>query len=395
MEAVLQVGRGTAVLTSSDFVERGVRFQEDITGRTSSISTDSQSQSTISFKMPSENSASLVAAVTLKNSTDVKVQRASLPRFSWSRGLYSIVLRDFSGKLDILVLNTPNLLMEIHTPRGEQIFITSKGRYSIDASDTRVKVITHDGEAILFAPLRENNRVIPEGMEGVLFAGRNEPVISPTRPNLLENSIFVLDVPIAEQANNLPGRWGCTNLQDAAPRGNYLIDTLEGRSALRLVRADNANSHGETKCQQRFSEVGLDVTGYTFLQLETTFLVNYQSLSECGIRGSECPMMVRISYEDTNGVKQAWIQGFYYASNPSSNYPSRCDTCSQDHRQINEKVWYTFETGNLFSVISSTVRPARITAIEFYSSGHQYDLLVSEVALFAGYVDAVPDVSGQ
>jgi hypothetical protein len=394
MEAIVQVGRGTAVITSSDFSGRGVRFQEDITGRTATISTDSQSQSTLLFRL-GDADRTLFASVNLKNSTDVRLLWATFPRFSWSRQVYSVGLRDFRGKADVLVLTSQPLVLDFQTARGEQIYLTRRGRYTIEASDTRVRVVTYEGEAAILGLSQANNRLVVKGQEGVLFVGRAEPVVSPSRPNLLENSLFVLDDFLQEQPNALPERWGCTNAQDAPPRGAYQVNAWEGWRGLRLTRAENANSHGETRCQQRFSEVGLDVSGYTYLQLEATFLIHYQSLSDCGIRGSECPMMLRIAYEDVNGARQEWIQGFYYATNPSVNYPQRCETCLQDHRQINEKVWYSYETGNLFSIIPTSSRPVRIMSVEFYASGHQYDVFVSDLALFGGYVDAVPDVSGQ
>lgn len=401
MNALVQVGRGTTVITNSDFVERGVRLQEDISGRVASVSTDSQSQSLLTLRLPSRSSditEQVLMAVTLRSSTDVKLQRATVPRFDWSRGIYHVVLRDLRGKADITVLGRlpRELLIEVHTLRGETIYITQKGRYSIDVNDNRLRVVTLEGEAILLDVNRSNNRVIAKGMEGVIFSGRSEPSVVETRQNLLENGLFGLDVAIAEDSSStLPGRWGCTNLQDSLPRGNYAINMWEGRFALRLVRSDGANSHGETRCLQTFPSEGLDISEYTYLELETSFLINYQSLSDCGIRGSECPMMLRIVYTDINGVSQEWFQGFYYATIAESNFPPRCESCSQDHVKINEKVWYTFSTGNLFNIIPPSNRPTRIKTIEFYASGHQYDLYVSEMGLYAGYVDIVPEVSGQ
>jgi hypothetical protein len=43
-------------------------------------------------------------------------------------------------------------------------------------------------------------------------------------------------------------------------------------------------------------------------------------------------------------------------------------------------IWYTFESPNLFDVLKET-RPARINSIELFASGHDYESLISNVAL--------------
>ncbi|MFQ3672717.1 MAG: hypothetical protein SNJ83_03875, partial [Aggregatilineales bacterium] len=111
-------------------------------------------------------------------------------------------------------------------------------------------------------------------------------------------------------------------------------------------------------------------------------------------RGSECPLMLRVNYIDVNGSERAWFQGFYTMSNPALGYPPRCESCTQDHLQINPRVLYTYRTGNLFATIPASARPVRITSVEFYASGHQYDVLVNEIGMYVGYVDTVPDFSG-
>jgi len=188
----------------------------------------------------------------------------------------------------------------------------------------------------------------------------------------------------------LPARWGCTNIQDNTPRGDYLVQFGDGRSSIRLVRAEDASSHGETRCKQFFPEPGIYLEGYSYLELTTTFFINFQSLSECGVEGSECPLMLLMEYVDVNGNEVQWYQGFYYRDDLQIDYPLRCSSCSQDHQKINEKVWYTFETGNLFASLPADQRPAYIENIEFYASGHQYDVFVSEIALFVGLTDVVP-----
>jgi hypothetical protein len=160
-----------------------------------------------------------------------------------------------------------------------------------------------------------------------------------------------------------------------------------------LLREEGAQSHGKTGCRQEFGTSGRDVRAFTYLELQTTFLINYQSLSDCGVDGSECPVMLLLDYVDVNGIAHQWLQGFYYRHDAQIQYPATCITCGQvyqPHRLIREQVWYTFETGNLFDLLSPTERPASISRFEFYASGHQYDVFVSEVLLLAGQAEVVP-----
>lgn len=396
MEMRLAVGRGTALVINQDFAERGVRVTEDITARPVAVSMDSQSQANVSVLLPAEDGGEprLLSSITLKSSTDVRFQQAVRPRFSWTNAGYHMTMRSFFGRMDVVVTGEygRSFLMEITTVDGRLVQINGAGRYTLEATNDRVRVITYEGEAVLYSNNRSQNRIIPRGTEGVIYAERSDPTVSVTRQNIVENGLFAF-TNAPEVGVPLPGRWGCTNVQDDSPRGTYMMDNWLGRPALRLVRGQGASSHGETRCLQPISPDFQDVRGYNFLELDASFLISYQSLSDCGTRGSECPMMLRMVYEDENGIEREWFQGFYTTTNPTVSWPPRCESCTQDHLQINEKVWYTFETGNLFNIIAPALRPAKIKLIEFYASGHQYDLFVSEISLFVGYVDAVPAVA--
>ena len=107
--------------------------------------------------------------------------------------------------------------------------------------------------------------------------------------------------------------------------------------------------------------------------------------------GSECPLTLYIEYTDINGIPRELYRGFYYALDPQFDYyKALCDSCSQDHQQINEKVWYTYKSGNLFSSIPEDARPAAINSVQFYASGHEYDVFISEIGLFAGISTDAP-----
>ena len=93
------------------------------------------------------------------------------------------------------------------------------------------------------------------------------------------------------------------------------------------------------------------------------------------------------------GVEREWIQGFFSQHDAQRQYPTACVTCPQiyqPHQFINEQAWYTFETGNLFDLLIPAERPAYISRFEFYASGHEYDVFVSEVVLLGGQLEVIP-----
>jgi hypothetical protein len=142
---------------------------------------------------------------------------------------------------------------------------------------------------------------------------------------------------------------------------------------------------------QSFGQAGVEISEdiYDFLALRATFYVDFQSLAGCGTRGSECPLMLRMDYIDVEGEARQWFHGFY--AREEGDYPVRCSTCSQDHDQLNEKAWYTYESPNLLSFFKPEpdeafvpdLTPRTIVALWIYASGHQYDVWIDEVALIA------------
>lgn len=389
-----QVGKGTVVITSSDLGERGQRASEALHVLPARLSTDTLSQSTLVINTSPAPDGQFVAAVTLKNNSAVLLRRANRPRFDSSDGQYEIELSDLRGDIDIVVGDNGSrpIKLQITTWRGEKVILTKPGRYAVSASDFRVQVSNRRGEAVLWsADQKYNPLLLQAGQDGFLVAGR-PPVTAPPRINLIDHGLFVFDALNTTYDGNIrmPTHWGCANAKKDLPSGQYIVTEWKGRTSLQLLRSNNATTNGETRCKQPYFPE-LDLSGYTFLELETTFLINYQSISECGIEGSECPLMIHLVYTDTNGVSREWYQGFYALFDPLyESYKSRCASCIQDHQQINEKVWYTYESGNLFNVLPAEARPASINRIEFYASGHQYDVYVGEISLFAGSQEAVP-----
>jgi len=394
VDATVSVGRGTSVITDADVADRALRTRDILVGRPAFVSTDNQSQALLSLETIDGSDRNSIALLTLTPDTNLTINNTWQPRFEWSNGRYTVEINDVVGGIDILVPNTLDrpIFLQIRTQTGMTVHITGAGRYTLEASDSRVQITNHFGEpTVLFATDLNRNVVVGSEQVGVIVVERDTPVLTPATINILENGLFTFNQPLDSNLPPVPERWGCTNVQVELPRGEVVGDIWNNVPALRLVRGDNASTNGQTRCKHPFSGEGFDVTEFALMELETTFLINFQSLSECGIEGSECPIMLHMEYTDVNGVPREWYKGFYYNLDPQFDYfKARCASCIEDHQIIGEKTWYTYNTGNLFDIFTEDVRPARITNIEFYASGHQYDVFVSDIAMNVGIGDVSP-----
>jgi hypothetical protein len=211
-------------------------------------------------------------------------------------------------------------------------------------------------------------------------------VVQEAPTNLLRNGLFTFDIP--EGGATAPIGWGCSATAEQTPSGTYHGDEWMGRTALRLLRTEGTAT-SKTGCEQRPE---LDVSQFNYLELKSTFVLNYQSLQNCGIDGSECPLMFFIIFTDAEGITHEWSQGIFYNQVAQTSDPSVCLSCGMrsNHLPISEQVWFTYESGNLLDLFPDEQRPQYINRVQFYAKGHRYDVFVSEVALYASRLANIP-----
>lgn len=394
MPVTLQVATGTiGIVPGTDPTVVAVREDRDLTNTVTGISTDSLSQATILIRDRAEDAEadSLLAAVTLQGDTQVTFNSASHPRFEWNRNPQYVLFSELKGELDLLVSGFGDraFLMDIYsddlsTDKGVNVQIGSNGRYRLSVTEDEARVLILAGEAVAyFRDEPSRSAVVASGQELIVRIGaRSFSLRGATESVLRSGSFSLLEGSRAAAALT---DWRCSVRQRQAPPGDYSLVRFDGRVGLRLSRFSNAQSNGEARCTQTFPGEGLLVSEYDSLRVVTTFRTNYQSLSVCGREASECPLMLQISYFSENGRSlQHWFRGFYYEDDVSADARKRCDTCIEDHVDINQGVWYTFDSDNLFNLIAETERPERIKAVSFYASGHQFDTIVSEMLLLLG-----------
>jgi hypothetical protein len=134
-------------------------------------------------------------------------------------------------------------------------------------------------------------------------------------------------------------------------------------------------------------ELGLDVRDYQELRLHLATWLAFQNLRNCGSLGSECPLMVRLEYQDAAGNGHEWLQGFFYLGSDSGSIPTRCVTCGTptgNHLEIPLGRWHLYDSPNLMNLFDDAGSPpAIINAISFYASGHNFESYLTEVELQA------------
>ncbi len=143
------------------------------------------------------------------------------------------------------------------------------------------------------------------------------------------------------------------------------------------------SGHAETRITQMISQ---SVPADGWLQVRVVLRVQSQDVPLCGVLGSECPVMIKLGYEDATGAWNEWVQGFYATDDSSmSSIPPTCVTCeiSQPHIRVPAGKWYTFESANLLQDLPARglMAPRIIRSITVSASGHSYNSQVAEVAL--------------
>ncbi|MBZ0291850.1 MAG: hypothetical protein K8L99_04710 [Anaerolineae bacterium] len=335
----------------------------------------------------------MIADMTLSANASVDFRSAVRPRFDWSTSDYLIDLRNAVGELDVSVSQgiSRDVTVSIQPIEEEDIFVnlTGAGRYSVEISRSQINVYNRGGSAFIILEGRQGYS-IPINQMGVFHTDDSRVEILPGYVNLLENSGFETlnpSVGAAGSTQELLNAWICGNDPNDEPQGSYRSQLYEGRMTLRFERYQGATTHGRTFCFQSFGSNRLDVgeLNLDYLALQMSFFIHHQSLNICGVDGSECPITLRMDYIDNEGESHNWFHGFYSKKDPQSSSPVRCDSCAQEHEFINEKSWYTYNSGNLLSLFPDDQKISSIIGIWFYASGHEYDVQVEEVSLLARY----------
>lgn len=334
------------------------------------ITTDSAAEGLLTLYTP--NTATAVAWVKLYHNTQVTLVTARSPRFSLSPLPHQVTLElhalsaanatsAVEGRVRVSVAPADgrDTVMELRTPHLTAILHT--GSYEVRIRETFSELSVREGSAEVRS-LNGDSITLEGSQRTIVQAGSTSLSALPGERNLLENGNF---------SQPLEDGWVVYNQGvQQGPSGSVLQTTVAGRPAARFLR--NGVGHAEVGIVQ---QVNYDVRDFTSLVLHLSVQVVNQSLPGCGSLGSECPIIVRIDYEDIYGTDRQWYAGFYSVEHVST------DLIQPWEQQIAAQTWVTFDSGNLIEDME--VPPAVIKSVTIYASGHSFEALVTEVELLA------------
>lgn len=396
MTAIAQASRGSIGITGADLredVERGTRAL----GLNNLVRpNDQDSQGAILIQDP-YNDNTFVASVTLIGDSTASLRTALRPRFNWSnpfdqgRADYVIEFARLRGDFEVTIADDLplDLALDLYTDRTDRrvrVRLSEAGWYSIEADGNTVSVASHGGTALIYGADSSIGYSVTAGSGSIYTVDTDVIRALPREVQLLQNS-QLSPSDTGEGGTPFPANWVCSSRPDVItePRGNFSAEQLDGREVLRIIRS-GTQSPAQTGCFQGLPEgqVWQDISAYEGLSIRTSFYLNYQSLPVCGIEGSECPLMIRLDYINAAGENSFLVYGFYNVpATPEQRFPQTCANCIREHIRVQEKTWYSFDSGNILAGFLADQRPVAITQLRFYAGGHEYDVRVGRMELIA------------
>ncbi|GAB4478392.1 MAG: hypothetical protein Kow00124_22740 [Anaerolineae bacterium] len=374
LQVSLKTARGTVQVTSPTTGDAiAVTDRRDNLELNTLLQTDSTSQALVTFS--DTRTGEVIATMVLHRDSQVSITQAAAPRYGANRSPYSITVEGAAGRCETLILEQADRPLRVQVKTTHALVrADSPGQFIVDTIGEWTTVSVRSGTVEVLSLSGSTPIALDSGKRVVVGQDNEQPEIEPTARSIVSDGLF-------EQISG--AGWTFYNDAETDPPGSIYNAVIDRRPVVVFDRSQEnwpgiRLGHGETGLVQ---SIEMDVSDYPTLELRATFYVDEQSLSTCGQRGSECPMMFRIDYTDVQGGERSYITGFYALHDPAAAYPLACDTCRTDHERINPDSWYTFESGNLMERLPADLRPAYIREIKVYASGHAYKVYLSEIEL--------------
>lgn len=321
-----------------------------------------------------------LATITIANErTNLRVIDAIEPRFEGSTAASEINIQLNQGRIRVRVLGDAPPNLSVKTAYGT-VETSGAGDFSFEASEAgmTVSVLELDGQANLFSekgvvPLLTGERrsVAPDAII-------SEPLS--TSRSLLTNGSF-------EDGENGLANW--IEVSNSADEGQPISYAAVSDGNILEIRRDGVG-HADVEFRQ---VINRDVRNFSDLRLLLNVRIWKQSLDVCGFVGTECPITIRLYYEDEAGRDSQWHQGLYVTGEPSDQNPPFCTTCDPllgtlQHERLNrvgEEVVYE-SADNLMERMAledTSRRPARINALGIIAAGHSFEVDIVDIALIA------------
>jgi len=172
------------------------------------------------------------------------------------------------------------------------------------------------------------------------------------------------------------------------PAGVHQV-TEDGRTILRLVREDSGGAPADLVYRHTI-EGGFELEDVSQLSVEAVLRIDAQSLPGGGDRGEEFPLLIILTFADSDGDEFQWRVGFYaVAPDPESEAFAGAVIDPRRDKAAPLGEWVTFESGNLLDPArtgdlgATTINgfPAVLKRIEVKASGHDFDSSIDRLSL--------------
>ena len=343
-------------------VPDGVERREVLEG--SQIATDNTAQALLVISLDKAGQQVLTQLQLFPNSS-LRITYCRSPRFSFSQDFYDLNLVLEKGRVRVAATDGDRAIkVSLATPHGETYF--GDGTMDVVVRGTESQITTLSGTARVLAAGTEVSA--GAGQRVAVSAGRAPGLPVPAEQNLVSNGTFSAD---------LMSSWEkVVEIDPDHEPGEVSLTTVGERPAARFWRRAEDGAPNMIGVLQVLNQ---DVQGLDSLVLQLDVQIMNQSVPAGGWRASEYPVMVDLAYTDIYGKSLHWRHNFYWYDLPPGSTWDRPTTGSE---KIPLGVWYTFESKNLIEELRDTP-PARLNSITISARGHDYESMVSDVALVA------------
>ncbi|MBL8093530.1 MAG: hypothetical protein JNL73_05135 [Anaerolineales bacterium] len=317
-----------------------------------------------------------LAVVTLFENTSVEIVQASVPQFpSLNAQDNVIVLRVYTGRIRVTTNVNPEraTIIRVVSTVGVTEINEPGASVSVEVGAARTRTTVREGSALLLGA----NGQLPLAPDESGEIQANGQVTGPTEneKNLITNGDF---------AQALEGTWQVSAPAPGSGDPPAQVSLATGTSGLPAIRfLSRSFDYNEARVRQ---DLNLNVSDFTSLRILVDVLIHSQDLYNCGDKGTECPIMLRLVYLDENGNQQQWIQGFYGLYSPSvgKTYCADCALPRPEHEFLRLNEWTNWQSSELLQELRLVNRPMAILLyIEVTASGHSFDSEVSQIQLLA------------
>lgn len=359
--AYVQATAGTAELWLLGADEPTAVTRRRTVAEGSRIVTDATAKALLTLATD-ESGQRVVGTVQLSPNTAAGLLQARSPRFNLSGDPHRVALDLVRGRMSVASQRADGRDVRVQIATPQATIACGVGTFDVMIAGDETRVRVRSGAAQVLAEGREVT--VGKGERVSVAAGLPPELPVPDTVNLIVNGNFEPPLePLWEKSAEVkPGHEPGT--VELVPDGR--------RNAVKFVRRTEDGVPNRVVVTQVLDR---DVQGYDSLALRLDLKLLYQSVPGGGEKATEYPVMVDLFYTDVYGKDLHWYQGFYYLGLPP-NSPYLPPT----GEQVPLGFWYTYESPNLFDLLSAT-RPAHINTISIYAIGHDYESMVSDVAL--------------